>query len=105
MTFEQLEYFVAAAEHDTFFDAANAVHISQSNLSKQIIKLEKELNISLFDRSRRSAHLTEGGRIFYKEAVALLDQYKKSLEKIGPYQQSEAATISIGTLPILAQYH
>ena len=42
MTFEQLEYFLAAARAETFFDAAESLHITQSSLSKQIMKLEKE---------------------------------------------------------------
>ena len=43
MTLEQIDYFICAAQSRTFFDAAEAMHISQSSLSKQIMKLEKEL--------------------------------------------------------------
>ena len=43
MTFEQIDYFICAAQSRTFFEAAEAMHISQSALSKQIMKLEKEL--------------------------------------------------------------
>ena len=42
MTLEQIDYFICAAQSRTFFDAAEAMHISQSSLSKQIMKLEKE---------------------------------------------------------------
>ena len=38
MTFEQLEYFIAAVESDTFFDAAETLHTTQSTRSKQIKK-------------------------------------------------------------------
>lgn len=41
MTFEQLDYFIAAVQCDTFLDAAETLHISQSALSKQIMKLER----------------------------------------------------------------
>ena len=61
MTFEQLTYFIAVVENDTYFDAAYQVNISQSSLSKQIMKLENELDMALFDRSSRSATLTEAG--------------------------------------------
>ena len=48
MTFDQIQYFIAIAECNTYFDAAEELNISQSALSKQIIKLEKELeNISI----------------------------------------------------------
>lgn len=47
MTLEQIDYFICAAQSRTFFDAAEAMHISQSSLSKQIMKLEKELELTL----------------------------------------------------------
>ena len=43
MTFEQIDCFIAAVHADTFFDAAELLHTTQSTLSKQIQKLEKEL--------------------------------------------------------------
>ena len=48
MTFDQIQYFIAIAECNTYFDAAEELNISQSALSKQIIKLEKELGVALF---------------------------------------------------------
>ena len=41
MTFDQIQYFIAIAEQNTYFDAAEELNLSQSALSKQIIKLEK----------------------------------------------------------------
>ena len=43
MTFDQIQYFIAIAECNTYFDAAEELNISQSALSKQIIKLKKSL--------------------------------------------------------------
>lgn len=62
-------------EENNFLDAAELLHISQSSLSKQIIKLEKELDILLLDRSGRSALLTEAGHLFYEEALLLVQQF------------------------------
>ena len=56
MTFEQIDYFICAAQSRTFFDAAEAMHISQSALSKQIMKLEKELEAAV--RKARIGGLT-----------------------------------------------
>ena len=70
MTLEQIDYFICTAQSRTFFDAAEAMHISQSSLSKQIMKLEKELELTLWDRSKRTAVLTPEGEFFYKEAVS-----------------------------------
>lgn len=105
MTFEQLEYFIAVVEQDTLFDAAESLHISQSALSKQIIKLEKELGIQLLDRSRRSASLTEAGTLFYQEALDLYQRYHQTLSKMRSYQDDLHRELHIGTLPILTQYH
>lgn len=105
MTFEQLEYFIAVAEQDTFFDAAEQLHISQSSLSKHVMKLEKELGITLLDRSRRSASLTEAGQAFYREALVLHRQYTQSLSRMEQYKTPQGQKLRLGTLPILTQYH
>lgn len=64
MTFEQLECFIYAVQENTFFDAAEALHITQSSLSKQIKKMEQELGIQLFDRSKPLRGSHAGRRIF-----------------------------------------
>lgn len=104
MTFEQLDYFIAAVKCDTFFEAAETLHTTQSTLSKQIMKLEKELNLQLLDRSRRSATLTEAGKMFYEEALELSRQYHQTLRRVKRFQEDTGFSLSIGTLPILAQY-
>ena len=105
MTFEQIDYFICAAQSRTFFDAAEAMHISQSALSKQIMKLEKELDLVLWDRSKRSAVLTPAGEFFYKEALKISRQYHRSLEAVSHFKDSETQALHIGTLPFLSQYH
>lgn len=105
MNFEQLTYFIAIVENDTYFNAAEYLHMSQSNLSKQIIKLENELAIDLFDRSYRGAVLTDAGRLFYNDALQLIDQYHKVLQHIDDYKKSNEQNLHIGTLPIQTQYN
>ncbi|AVQ19420.1 LysR family transcriptional regulator [Fusobacterium mortiferum] len=103
MTFEQLKYFVTLVEGENFLEVAEKLYISQSSLSKQIKKLEEELEVSLLDRSGRKAKLTEGGEFFYLEAKKLLLEYEKLLENIKPYKKKNI--LSIGVLPILSQYN
>lgn len=55
MTMEQIDFFLMTVRCDTFLEAAENLHIAQSTLSKQIQKLESELNLTLFDRTRRPA--------------------------------------------------
>ena len=105
MTFEQIDYFICAAQSRTFFEAAEAMHISQSALSKQIMKLEKELDLVLWDRSKRSAVLTPAGDFFYKEALKISRQYHRSLKAVSYFKDNETQALHIGTLPFLSQYH
>ena len=68
MTMEQIDFFLMTVRCDTFLEAAENLHIAQSTLSKQIQKLESELNLTLFDRTRRQAVLTPAGELFCQEA-------------------------------------
>ena len=105
MTFEQLSYFIAIVENDTFFDAACEMNISQSSLSKQIMKLEKELDLTLFDRTTRSATLTQAGEFFYNEAKQLIENYKLTLEIIQNFKSLHEIKLHIAVLPIQTQYN
>jgi len=102
MTIEQLQLFCAVTEHATFLEAAENRFISQSALSKQLKKLEEELEVSLIDRSRRSASLTEAGGIFAQDARLILMQYQIALSHLAPYRKDRV--FRIGALPILGQY-
>ncbi|MGV9304058.1 LysR family transcriptional regulator [Nonomuraea sp. NPDC003727] len=72
MELRQLEYFVAVAEERSFTRAAERVHISQSGVSAQIRRLERELGAELFDRSARVASLTVAGKAALDHARAAL---------------------------------
>ena len=104
MTFEQLQCFIASVEEKTCLDAAHSLYISQSSLSKQIMKLEQELGVMLWDRSRRKAGLTEAGNIFYQDALILLKQYSQARNRLDRFRTESQLTLSVGTLPILTQY-
>ncbi|MEU9594891.1 LysR family transcriptional regulator [Streptomyces sp. NPDC048219] len=72
MELRQLEYFVAVAEERNFTRAAERVHISQSGVSAQIRRLERELGAELFDRSARTVTLTVAGKAALEHARAAL---------------------------------
>ncbi|MGX6608392.1 LysR family transcriptional regulator [Micromonosporaceae bacterium Da 78-11] len=72
MELRQLEYFVTVAEEANFTRAAARVHISQSGVSSQVRALETELGAELFDRSARTARLTEAGTAALPYAQAAL---------------------------------
>ncbi len=102
MTIEQLQFFHAITEYDTFLEAADSLHVSQSTLSKQLKRLEEELGVTLIDRSRRSASLTEAGERFAEDVQLILMQYQLTMGHLEPYRRSNS--LRIGTLPVLGQY-
>ncbi|MFD9689150.1 LysR family transcriptional regulator [Kitasatospora sp. NPDC059088] len=76
MEIHQLRYFAAVVDEGSFTAAAARMHVSQSGVSTQVAKLEKELGQTLLDRSGRRVHLTPVGEAVLplaKNALATLD--------------------------------
>ena len=84
----QLKCFVNVVDQRSFTKAAFEVSSSQSALSKQISKLEDELNVRLFDRSRRVVTLTPAGREFEPHARKLLADYDEMMASIKRFSNS-----------------
>ena len=99
----QLKYFLAITENNTFLEAAEEMNISQSSLSKQLNKLEYEIGVELIDRSKRSASLTEAGKIFVNDAKEILKQYQIMLSHMQVFRKNHNSFI-IGSLAFLGQY-
>lgn len=95
MEIRVLEYFVAIVENKSITAAANSLYISQSTLSRQIMDLEDELNVKLFDRGHRQIALTESGTFLYERAKEIL-QLSIDTEKILSSNDIVAGTIRIG---------
>lgn len=103
MDIKQIECFVSVMETGSFSSAAEELYISQSSLSKKIIALEKELDVKLFDRSKRRVDPTEAGRIFHKHAVQLKENYQSMLSDLGEYKKVTPSLV-IAAIPVIAQY-
>jgi DNA-binding transcriptional LysR family regulator len=96
MTLQQLEYFLAAADHRSFSAAAQALHMAQPSLSEQIRRLEAELGSPLFVRARR-LELTEAGRLFLPEAERTLAAAQEALDSVREVRALESGTATFGT--------
>ncbi|MEV6128539.1 LysR family transcriptional regulator [Streptomyces violaceusniger] len=67
-----VRYFTVVAEYRHFRRAAEALHITQPSLSRQIRQLERQLGVRLIDRTPQGSKLTEAGEVFLSRAKALL---------------------------------
>ncbi|MEL6161244.1 MAG: LysR family transcriptional regulator [Cyanobacteria bacterium J06623_5] len=86
MNLFQLEVLTAVAEHGTFSDAAMALEVSQSAVSRAVAALEAELGVPLFSRGRSGAKLTPVGDRIFNHAHEILNfreliDYEVNLEK------------------------
>jgi len=72
MDWDKLRIFHAAAEAGSFTHAGEALHMSQSAVSRQVSSLEKDLKISLFHRHARGLVLTEQGELLYRTVIEVM---------------------------------
>ena len=72
MELRVLEYFLALAREGSVSAAAEALHISQPTLSRQLMDLERELGCTLFERGRRGITLTEDGMLLRRRASEIV---------------------------------
>lgn len=99
MTTQQLECFMKAAECLNFTRAAEELFISQPAVSRQISMLEKELNLTLFDRHYEKTKLTDGGALLYDFFAHALAEYYDILHAAQKLSGQESASqIVLGIL-------
>lgn len=100
----QVQYFIEVAKREHVTEAANALHVAQSAVSRQIVNLEAELGVDLFIRDGRNVRLTPIGRVFLEhmeKALKLIDNAKREVEE---HLDPERGTIRIGFPSSLAAY-
>ncbi|QRE75563.1 LysR family transcriptional regulator [Methylobacterium aquaticum] len=74
MELRHLRYFVAVARAQSFTRAAEAMHVAQPALSKQVQHFEEEFGLELIERGSRPVRLTEPGRVIYEQALQILER-------------------------------
>jgi LysR family transcriptional regulator, hydrogen peroxide-inducible genes activator len=104
MTFVQLEYIVALDTCRHFATAADRCFVTQPTLSMQVQKLEEELGIKIFDRSKQPVIPTEAGKEIIEQARKILAEKNIIGEITQARQGVMIGELRIGIIPTLAPY-
>lgn len=100
MNIEDLQAFLAVADHASFSQAAETLHLTQPAVSKRIAALENQLDARLFDRIGRQVTLTEAGRALREHARRIVNEIEDSRRAI--HNLSGAVG---GALKLAASHH
>lgn len=98
MTVKQLLYYVTIAETGSFTTAAERLNLSQPPLSKQMMLLEKELNVQLLIRSSRKIRLTEAGSVLYGRAKDILKMMDCAAAELSHVSGGINGTLRLGVI-------
>jgi LysR family transcriptional regulator, hydrogen peroxide-inducible genes activator len=104
MTLTQLEYIVALDNHRHFLTASEHCHVTQPTLSMQIQKLEDELGVKIFDRTKQPVIPTETGITIIAQARVALREAGRIKQIITDQKDTLAGELRIGIIPTLAPY-
>ncbi|WP_284640082.1 LysR family transcriptional regulator [Paenibacillus silviterrae] len=96
MELRQIEYFTVVAEELHFGRAAARLQMTQPPLSQQIIQLEGELGVKLFERSKRHVELTNAGKVFLHEVRTVLTQLDQAKVAAVRAQMGMAGRLVLG---------
>ncbi|OGR84849.1 MAG: hypothetical protein A2901_04055 [Elusimicrobia bacterium RIFCSPLOWO2_01_FULL_54_10] len=98
MLIETLKVFCDAVDLKSFSKAAEANYVTQSSVSQQIKKLEKEWKAALIERANRDMALTREGEIVYKEAKSVLKHYEAIGQTLGKTPQTVNGTVRLAAI-------
>lgn len=100
MEIRQLVQFIAVAELRNFRRAAERLHMSQPPLSQAIRRLERELDVRLFDRTSRTVELTDAGKVLLAEARRILTQASAAVIATQQTARGRMGNLTVGfTVP------
>ncbi len=96
MELRNLKSFLVVAREENITRAANLLHMTQPSLSRQIMQLEKELGVKLFQRRNHSVLLTEQGRLLKRRAQEIAALASKTEKELLQGEKIVSGEISIG---------
>lgn len=98
MELRRLEHFVAVADEQNFTRAAERLHIVQSGVSASVRALERELGVSLFDRTTQRVELTAEGRVLLPDARRILAEVSTARQRINEMRGGLRGRLDLGIL-------
>ena len=104
MTLTQLQYILAVESHGSFVKAAAVCNVAQPSLSAQIIKLEKELGVQIFERSHVNFRVTDVGREILNQARVILSEADRIENLCQVYKQEVRGTLRLGIIQTISPY-
>lgn len=104
MELHQLRYVIQVAQHLNFSKAAIELCITQPNLSHQILKLENEIGVTLFERKTRSVKPTPAGEKFVEHAKKVLAELETLSLVMQEFRSASTGTIILGILPSIGDH-
>ncbi len=93
------EVFLHVADRGSFIDAARAMGVVPSTISKKVSALETQLGVTVFQRTTRSLSLTQEGRIVYDEARQILSRVDALEARLATQTAEALGTLKISTFP------
>jgi DNA-binding transcriptional LysR family regulator len=96
MELRHLRYFIAVAEELHFGRAAKRLNISQPPLSQQIMQLEKEIGVRLFNRTKRRVEITPAGLVFLEEAHRIIVLSEDAVRRTIRADKGEIGQLAVG---------
>ena len=91
-----LKYFLAVAQEESITKAAEVLHTSQPNLSRQLNDLEEEVGRKLFERGSRRITLTEEGMFLYKRAKEIVELLERTETDLTLFNEVTSGDVYIG---------
>lgn len=104
MNIQQLEYIIAIDTHRHFVTASEKCFVTQATLSMMVKKLEEELQVKIFDRSRQPVKPTEIGIKVIAQARRIVSEAARMKEMIKEEKGEVSGELKIGIIPTLAPY-
>ncbi len=94
----QMKYFQSIVRNNSFSEAAEECHISQSAISQQLQALERELGFQLLERKNRKFSLTPAGEHFYQKSLILVADYEQLCRETAKIARDDKAVLHVGYL-------